>query len=186
MAGRTIWVLMMVTVLTAQGAKAQDCGVAPLSTRIVGGESASAGSWPWQVSIHVRSHICGGTLISDQWVLTAAHCIIIPVCLASSASQIFNSTSCWATGWGNLRNNESLPSSQALQQVQIPVVGNKQYSCNYIPASEATITDKIICAGQENKGAWGFWRTFAMLGRLIVDPGWYHKFWSTLCFGRFS
>ncbi|KAM4525598.1 testisin isoform 3-T4 [Odontesthes bonariensis] len=111
---------------------------------------------------------------------------IRPVCLASSASQIFNSTSCWATGWGNLRNNESLPSSQALQQVQIPVVGNKQYSCNYIPASEATITDKIICAGQENKGAWGFWRTFAMLGRLIVDPGWYHKFWSTLCFGRFS
>lgn len=53
-----------------------DCGVAPLNTRVVGGENAPAGSWPWQVSIHITFHICGGTLISDQWVLTAAHCII--------------------------------------------------------------------------------------------------------------
>ncbi|XP_055360606.1 testisin-like [Betta splendens] len=54
-----------------------DCGVAPLNTRIVGGVNASAGSWPWQVSIRYNgAHICGGTLISDQWVLTAAHCII--------------------------------------------------------------------------------------------------------------
>lgn len=57
-----------------------ECGRAPLHTikesKIVGGVSATAGSWPWQASIHLQFHICGGTLISDQWVMTAAHCIV--------------------------------------------------------------------------------------------------------------
>uniref|UniRef100_A0A3Q2TF79 Peptidase S1 domain-containing protein n=1 Tax=Fundulus heteroclitus TaxID=8078 RepID=A0A3Q2TF79_FUNHE len=52
------------------------CGQPPaLNTRIVGGEEAPPGSWPWQVSLHDYNHICGGSLITDQWVLTAAHCV---------------------------------------------------------------------------------------------------------------
>ncbi|XP_073713587.1 trypsin [Misgurnus anguillicaudatus] len=53
------------------------CGQAPLNTKIVGGEDASAGSWPWQVSIQSSTyggHFCGGSLISPSWVLSAAHC----------------------------------------------------------------------------------------------------------------
>uniref|UniRef100_A0A670K3Z6 Peptidase S1 domain-containing protein n=1 Tax=Podarcis muralis TaxID=64176 RepID=A0A670K3Z6_PODMU len=43
--------------------------------KIVGGQPASDGSWPWQVSISLFSYpICGGSLIAEQWVLTAAHC----------------------------------------------------------------------------------------------------------------
>ncbi|KAI7803509.1 trypsin II-P29-like [Triplophysa rosa] len=52
------------------------CGQAPLNTKIVGGQDATSGSWPWQVSVTTTSagHFCGGGLISKNWVLSAAHC----------------------------------------------------------------------------------------------------------------
>ncbi|XP_073416718.1 serine protease 27-like [Dendrobates tinctorius] len=43
--------------------------------RIVGGTNSAVDEWPWQVSLHFNGNAnCGGSLISDTWVLTAAHC----------------------------------------------------------------------------------------------------------------
>jgi trypsin len=48
--------------------------------RIVGGETAQAHSWPWMVSLRAPffGHQCGGALINDEWVVTAAHCLPSP------------------------------------------------------------------------------------------------------------
>ena len=44
--------------------------------RIVGGNITPIQDWPWQVGLlQSRNIFCGGSLINQEWVLTAAHCI---------------------------------------------------------------------------------------------------------------
>lgn len=47
--------------------------------RIIDGSPASVGQFPWQVAVSYRtilgSYFCGGSLIGEEWVLTAAHCV---------------------------------------------------------------------------------------------------------------
>ena len=44
--------------------------------RVVNGEDAKKGQWPWQAQMKINGrHHCGGTLIHPQYVLTASHCI---------------------------------------------------------------------------------------------------------------
>ncbi|XP_072937515.1 uncharacterized protein flz [Epargyreus clarus] len=59
------------------------CGVRPLvkSGRIVGGKNAKFGEWPWQVLVRESTWLglftknkCGGVLITNRFVTTAAHC----------------------------------------------------------------------------------------------------------------
>ena len=46
------------------------------SARIVQGEDAKKGSWPWQVAFYTKNgaFFCGGSIVSPTWVVSAAHC----------------------------------------------------------------------------------------------------------------
>merc|ERR1711915_984759 len=55
-----------------------ECGIEgpPSKDRIVGGFEAEPNQWPWQVALFVdNAWFCGGSLISENYVLTAAHCV---------------------------------------------------------------------------------------------------------------
>ncbi|XP_077256105.1 trypsin-1-like isoform X3 [Temnothorax americanus] len=54
-------------------------GVLPLfDPRIVNGENAKVGEIPYQISLQDKYssfHFCGGSILSDKYVITAAHCV---------------------------------------------------------------------------------------------------------------
>src|SRR5690349_13885286 len=76
-----------------------ECGMRAVSSNttgpyIVNGQEAVRGAWPWQLFLEVvlsnGNGRCGASLISDRWVLTAAHCVTpsvyVPICSLSQFS----------------------------------------------------------------------------------------------------
>ena len=57
------------------------CGFAPrrlaVLTRVVGGRESDEGDWPWMAALieNESEQYCAGSLINEQFVLTAAHCL---------------------------------------------------------------------------------------------------------------
>ncbi|XP_018324133.1 trypsin-7-like [Agrilus planipennis] len=46
------------------------------SLRIVGGSNASINDYPFAVQIYTGYRFCGGSILSNAWVLTAGHCLL--------------------------------------------------------------------------------------------------------------
>jgi secreted trypsin-like serine protease len=69
-------------------ARAAEVLAARPRTEIVGGITAPAGKWPWQVALlsydprdplsNFAAQFCGGTLVDELFVVTAAHCVTEP------------------------------------------------------------------------------------------------------------
>ncbi|XP_063076717.1 brain-specific serine protease 4-like [Engraulis encrasicolus] len=68
-----VWMCVVLLASNASGS---------LRSAVVGGHDAARGRWPWMVYVDIREGKipgpCGGSLITDQWVLTAGHCIKNP------------------------------------------------------------------------------------------------------------
>ena len=56
------------------------CGIPQRRSRVIGGTDADLNEYPWQVWFALEHNndwntfTCGGSLISDSWIISAAHC----------------------------------------------------------------------------------------------------------------
>jgi len=67
--------LFTILIASVAAAPSQDSG------RIIGGQIAKRGDYPFLISLNYRTvaipeqHVCGGSIINKEWILTAGHCI---------------------------------------------------------------------------------------------------------------
>jgi len=153
---------LMALMTTFMAAFGQTCGQSPnmrlnrlydsRGNRIVGGVEARQGSHPWIVSLQYgSSHFCGGTLISPDIVITAAHCLaaVTPTRIVAGAHDLSRTN-------GNEQYSKparliphqgydpgTFINDIAIIKLATPVKFNTNVQPACLPAEGETIADKV-------------------------------------------
>merc|ERR1719327_1256540 len=127
------------------------CGIegpARKEGRIVGGVEATEHAWPWQVALFIDdAWFCGGSIISENYVLTAAHCadgasyfdIMAGAHNVRESSEPNRVEVTSYNGWTHpLWNSNDLSGDLALIELPSPMPMNDYISTSCLPATGET------------------------------------------------
>ncbi|KAJ8039552.1 Complement factor B [Holothuria leucospilota] len=164
----------LVSAVVNQTVDYSECGVSENTVsrgRVVGGNDANPGAWPWQALLEIRQGQnilrCGGSLIDRSWILTAAHCVPTPhpdprhritVVLANrlippNPSDLHTAI---VTGWGHNKTRAvndltAVHSVDRLQQLPLPLKSRDDCEESLEGDREQEFFDEsMFCAGYDH------------------------------------
>lgn len=99
--------------------------------RIVGGRKTEPGEFPFQVRLNIRSRrgsgICGGVILNERYILTAAHC------MTACVSQYLTTATIETTGVHATIGDHSIKSNDGEVEIDIEkIIPHERYdACNF-------------------------------------------------------
>ncbi|CAF0860061.1 unnamed protein product [Brachionus calyciflorus] len=147
----TIFVLILTGIASGQLSQ-PGCGLRPLSDqqKVISGTKAIPGDWAWSVSLTNNGrHFCGGVLINEDTVVSAAHCF--------SGSSVINSGFRVDVGVHNRSNKEPWTQTRSFSKLYVHEkfsMTNLQYDIALIKlSSKIELNDTYavpICIDESN------------------------------------
>ncbi|KAJ2459118.1 hypothetical protein GGF42_001660 [Coemansia sp. RSA 2424] len=137
--------------------------------RILGGSNAASGMFPFIVHLYKDGNpFCGGTLISKDWVITAAHCVADKDSSGSSGAGAFvvGSPSSFKLGYGS--NGGSLDNSVEVESINVNAGFDPVWYTSDIALLKIKSTSDLVA----NAKPLGISTANISAGQKLVTAGW--------------